>query len=429
MKFKTLLLAGALALAGVVAANAAGFFTNGVPPAGGTQYPTTIPLTGIETLPADTGLASGLNPQSEAVSTAQLAGYVGSVTGTWRNGLIGGDFGTNLWQRGTTSASITTVLLYGPDRWWGLSGTGTAFTIIKETGATDITAAYAASARTQRTASQTGVLPVCMGQVLTSANSTQYQGKLVEFTFNALDGANFSAAGATVTATIATGTGSDESAANFSTGAWTGYAATSTAVTTSTTWTRYSVVATIPVTATQIGVKICWTPVGTAGANDWVDFARMQLAANPAAVAYVGSGSNTAASALAFEHRPATIEAMLQYAYFWAVTEPAASISVAPSGQGASTTTCLLSIPLPVTMRTAPTYASAGTALGATTWTVTHVVTNTVLSTPFLAATTGGSTANMLNLTATTGASLTAGQTCTLTGAAAGNIITASAEL
>src|SRR5665213_2212278 len=162
------LMAGALCAAMILPASAAGLFTNGVPPAGGTQYPTTIPLTGIETLPADTNLTSGLNPASEAITTQQMASYTGSQLTSWRNGLIGGDFGTNLWQRGSTSASITTALLYGPDRWWGLSGTGTAFTIIKETGAADITTGYAASARVQRTASQTGVIPVCFCLLYTS---------------------------------------------------------------------------------------------------------------------------------------------------------------------------------------------------------------------------------------------------------------------
>ena len=440
IRTRNALAAGALCAAVFVAggALAAGFFTNGVPPAGGTQYPTTIPLTGIETVPADTNLGSGLNPASEAVTTQQLASFVGGQASLWRNALIGGDFGTNLFQRGSTSASITTVLTYGPDRWWGLSGTGTAFTIIKETGAADITSGYAASARVQRTASQTGVIPVCFGQVLTSANSTQFQGKTVEFVFHALAGATFSAASGNVTATIAYGTSSDDTAANFSTGAWAGYtAATAQVLPVTTTWARYSAVAAIPVTATQVGVKICWTPVGTAGATDFVEFAGAQLDSNPGAVALTGV-AGTAGQALQFERRPASVEAQLQQYYFWAIAEPAASIAIAPSGQGASTTTCILSIPLPTAMRVAPTAgfsgslpgtATAATTLGTATWTITHVVTNTALATTYLVATAGGSTVNELNLTATVASGLTAGQTCTLTGATGGGVITASAEL
>src|ERR1019366_3457179 len=289
MRLRNGLLAAAFIAASCVSpAMAAGSFP--YPPAGGTQYPTTIPLTGNEQFPADTGLTQGQNPATELITGTQLGGYMGSQIGTWRNGLIGGDFGTNLWQRGTTSASITTASLYGPDRWWGISGTSTAFTIIKETGASDIPVAFAASARVQRTASQTGVVATCVGQVLTSANSTMYQGKQVEFAFHALAGANFSAAGSTVTATIAWGTSADDSAANFASGSWAGYtAAVAQPITISTTWCRYSAVASIPLTATQVGVKICYTPVGTAGANDWFEFTGATLDENPAAVAATGA--------------------------------------------------------------------------------------------------------------------------------------------
>src|ERR1700682_3523822 len=97
-----------VALAGTVFASAvmvgaAGFFTNGVPTAGGTQYPSTIPLTGNETVPADTNLAQGLNPASEGITTAQLAAF-GNANGAKANFLIGGDATTNLFQRATTGA-------------------------------------------------------------------------------------------------------------------------------------------------------------------------------------------------------------------------------------------------------------------------------------------------------------------------------------
>lgn len=64
---RTILLAGALALS-AAAALAGGMVTN--------QYPAvTLPLTGNETLPADTNLSQGLNPQSEAITISQLKTY------------------------------------------------------------------------------------------------------------------------------------------------------------------------------------------------------------------------------------------------------------------------------------------------------------------------------------------------------------------
>lgn len=50
---------------------AAGMFS-GWPFAGGTQYPSTLPLTGDEGVAADTQLPSGLNPASELISVDQL---------------------------------------------------------------------------------------------------------------------------------------------------------------------------------------------------------------------------------------------------------------------------------------------------------------------------------------------------------------------
>ena len=47
-----------------------GILTNGLPAS-------PLPLTGIELIPVDTQLASGLNPESAAVTTAQLANFPG----------------------------------------------------------------------------------------------------------------------------------------------------------------------------------------------------------------------------------------------------------------------------------------------------------------------------------------------------------------
>ena len=70
-------LALALALTAGVAGSAlaAGLFTNGLPAA-------TAPLTGNETLPADTNLPQGLNPASEAITLGQLATWLRATVTT-----------------------------------------------------------------------------------------------------------------------------------------------------------------------------------------------------------------------------------------------------------------------------------------------------------------------------------------------------------
>lgn len=404
------------------AAWAAGFFTNGVPVAGSSSFPTTLPLTGNETIPADTNLAGGASPQSEAITLNQIAAFAQGFSGTsgFVNALTGGDFGVNLFQRGTTSASITTTLTYGPDRWWGLSGTSTAFTIIKETGATDIFPGTLATARVQRTSGQTGVVATCVGQVLTSADSTRFQGQTAEFSFTADSGANFSAASGLVTATIgySVAGAADQTAANFSTTSWTGQVNVSQNVNLTSSFARYSVVAPIPATATQLGLKLCFTPVGTAGTNDWLEFSNAQLDVNPTAVALTGVAA-TAGSALAFETRPAAIEALLQYRYFEQINEPAANIPVGTcQATGATAGICV--IPLPMPMRAAPVFTvTTGT------FKVNIAGTQTTWVTP--TAATGGAVNNIC--TATIGNTNTAGQMLILSGGGGSGVIGCSAEL
>jgi hypothetical protein len=359
MHFKKALLAavgGASLLAMLAAPALAGYYDT---------LPTLTSPPGTATVPMDTNYGQGRQPQTGKATLDTIGSAVGAsyASSGYRNGLIGGDFGTNLWQRGTTGASTTTALLYGPDRWWGLSGTDTAFTQVKQTSSQ--TAGFAGSNRVQRTAGQTGVLPICVGQALTSADSTRFQGKLVELSFHAKVGATFSAASSQVTAYIQYGTGASQSAADQSTSSWTGQTnAAATAVTLTTAWDRYSVTGSVPSTATQVGVKICYTPVGTAGATDYFEFTGAQLAANAGAVART-SDSQIAGqyNMLAYEHRPQTIESALQYGYFWRLAEPAsgAAISGACMATGANTNIC--NVNLPVVMRSIPTIAitTAGT--------------------------------------------------------------------
>ena len=63
--FYLALLAGLLAAGGAIAA---GFYTNGLTAA-------SFPLTGAETIPADTNLSGGREPQSESITVNQLKSY------------------------------------------------------------------------------------------------------------------------------------------------------------------------------------------------------------------------------------------------------------------------------------------------------------------------------------------------------------------
>lgn len=379
---------GGLATVAVIAgaANASGFFTNGVPLAGGTQYPSTLPLTGNETIPADTNLPSGLNPASEAITMASFGSYINGLPADG-NGLIGGDAGTNLWQRGTTGSSVTTTVTYGgPDRFAYWSGTNTAMTVSRDTTAADLPIGYQAAFKVARTSGQTGVVQMCVAQEVESVNAFQYQGNVAEVDFHAITGANFSPANANVTVYIVTGTSTDEGMAKLAFGlngggggssSWTGQANAAAAVVSLgavSTAGRYAAIASIPVTATEIGVALCYTPVGTAGTNDYVAFSGIQLRRSQQLLSYASTtvGYSAVTTPIsAFERRSQALETELQQRYYYQVSEVTGPSAVALCrAHSVTVAECLVNFP--VTMRNNPTmtytagFSTETTAAGGT---------------------------------------------------------------
>lgn len=341
---------------------------------------------------------------------------------SFRNMLVCGDATVCPWQRGTSIGSIANTGTMTADYWEAIGGASSSIVVSQQaqTGVNGFTKAM----QFQRTAANTDTAVVHLGQVLDSGDfGTSLQGKAVCLSFDALAGANFSPASGTFGYKVYAGTGSNQGYATMVGAGWTGATTPiSGTVTLNTLAQPVFACAQIPGNATEVGVDFFWTPAGTAGTNDWAQLLRVQLEA-------ISGVPITQAKPTVFEERSIGTERWLAQSRAYVIVEPAASISVSPSGQGASTTTCILSIPFPRTMRVAPTFTATGTALAITTWTITHVVTNTALATPFLAATTGGHTTNVANLTATVASGLTAGQTCTLTGAGGGSTLTFSADL
>jgi hypothetical protein len=308
-------------------------------------------------------------------SAIQMVGFANAQP-TTVSALIGGDAGTNLFQRATTGASVTTTVTYGgPDRWAYWSGTATAMTVSKDTTAADLPASgYTAAFKMARTSGQTGVIQTCMAQEVETANAVQFQGQNAEFDFHADAGANFSAASSNITAYIITGTGTDEGMQKLAWGlnaggggstAWAGQAnATAAVIPISTTGARYAAVAAIPTTATEIGVALCFTPVGTAGTNDYVAFAGIQLVRNPSLTAnttagYVCGTTVGTTSCTAYDRRPVGFEYLLQQRYYYQVTESATAIQARAICIMSTTSIANCLIRFPVSMRIAPTMTYA----------------------------------------------------------------------
>jgi hypothetical protein len=333
-------------------------------------------------------------------SGAQLGSFIHGLP--WPgNAVIGGDASTNLWQRATTGASVTTTLTYGgPDRWAYWSGTSTAMTVSRDTTAADLPATgYVAGFKMARTSGQTGVVQVCMAQQIEGSNAYAFQNQTAELDFHATAGADFSAASSNVVAYIVTGTTADEALSKmafaFNAGGggsstWAGQAnATAAVIPISTVTGRYAAVATIPSTAKEIAVVLCFTPVGTASTNDYVTFSGIQLVRNPglaASVSTTAGYSCTTINCSAFERRSQGLETDLQQRYYYQMTESATVIQVRAICVMSTTSIANCMIRFPTTMRIAPTMtytagfeASASTASSSAT-ACTALTTSTTLT-------------------------------------------------
>lgn len=355
-------------------------------------------------------------------SAALLGNYSASLPGNnAENWLIGGDATTNLFQRATTGSSVTTTVTYGgPDRWAYWSGTSTAMTVSQDTTAADLPsspATFKASFKMARTSGQTGVVQMCMAQEVESAQSYMMAGSTAEVDFHAITGANFSPASGNITVYVISGTGTDEGMQKMAWGlnaggggstAWTGQVNTGVTVATGTAGSvgRYTIAAPVPGTATEVGVAICYTPVGTAGTNDYVSLAGIQLTRNSALTTLAGTAGVALnvndPRAKSFLRRPVAFENLLQYRYYYAITESAAIYSVAPcSAVDTSHTNCIVTFP--TTMRIAPTMTYANGFASPTSTTQATLGACTTLSSAATVTSTVASTfAVLVNCAATT---------------------------
>jgi hypothetical protein len=154
------------------------------------------------------------------------------------------------------------------------------------------TAACRYALRIQRTAGNTSTGGIFLDQTLESANSKVYAGQQVTFSGWIRRGANFSASSNVVVMRILSGTGTDERVASGFTGQATVISQNKTLTTT---WQRFSVTGTVATTATQLAVVVSYTPVGTAGADDWFEITGAQLEIGAVPSTFQMNGESVAA--------------------------------------------------------------------------------------------------------------------------------------
>ncbi len=279
-----------------------------------------------ETLVADSSATTGLRWQ-------------GSMS-AGRNFILNGGF--DIWQRGTSVAVAASQTAYTTDRWKLSLGANASYTVSRQaTGDTTNLPFVQYAARVQRDSGQTGTNIGYFIQGIETVNSIPLAGKSITFSFYARKGANYSAASDALSFSVAYGTGTDQDPA----GAYTGQAnAISTSVTLTSTWQRFTATATMATTATEIKAFFNYTPVGTAGANDYYEITGVQLEVGSVATQFSRAGATLAGELAACQR------------YFQrridSVATPEETVGVA---QNYSTTQSFGSLNWINTMRVAPT--------------------------------------------------------------------------
>jgi hypothetical protein len=353
-------------------------------------------------------VTAGTTTVSGVATLSPIEASATSMVANFRNLLDGGDFTVNPFQRGTSQAAdISSTLTYMADRFFTVGGASSQINWSKQ--ADTAVATFSQALRWQRKAANADTAAIKMGQVVETADSIRAQGQAVTLQFWVKCGANFLASSASFTAQIVSGTGTDQSAANLAAGSWTGQNVVASAVVNPTTSdVLVTLTGVVPAAATQLGVLLSYTPSGTAGANEWLQFKGFQLE--------IGSGPTV------FEHRDVQVELEICQRYFWQINEPAATV-VLGIGQCSTTTVATVQINLPVQMRIAPTVAITAGTIGLT----VAAGTNQALTT--LVALAAGHTVNALGLTATaSAANLAAGNATQLIGNGGVGKIAASAD-
>jgi len=360
-------------------------------------------------------LTAGTLSTSGVATLAVPAGVGGSQLAFPRNVIDGGDFTTNPWQRGASFTGIANTPTYTADRWFAVGGAASSVSVSQITGVTNVLG-FNQALQFGRAAANANTAVISLGQVVETLDAIRCQGQQVTLSFWALAGANWSPASGNLNVLLASGTGTNQSAANLVAGTWTGYAsltltpqqgsttpAANIAQPITATWTRYAFTATVPAGCTQLGVLFNATPVGTAGAADFVQVMGVQL--------------EIGAQATPFEHRDIELELAIAQRYFFNIPEPASGVIVG-AGMVAGTNAEIIFIPLPVQMRAAPTVTVSA---GAFKFNIAGVATAVA---GFAAGTTH--TPNYISVVGTTTA--TAGQGTLLQGGAGAGFVQASAD-
>ena len=220
----------------------------------------------------DTRLPVGANGTSLVADSSQTTGLGWTATPSASNPII--NSAMQVWQRGTSFAIASSTATYTADRWC-VQRNATGSTISRQaTGDTTNLPFIQYGLRIQRDSGNTSTQLIAASQSFESVNSIPFAGKTITVSFYAKAGANYSSASSVFKMQIYSGTGTDQNVLSGLTGS---ALVIDGSATLTTTYQRFTFTGTVAATATQLAIYSFYTPVGTAGANDWAEITGVQI--------------------------------------------------------------------------------------------------------------------------------------------------------
>jgi hypothetical protein len=281
-----------------------------------------------------------------AANMNDFAGTLNTVPNSYgmaagKNALINGAF--DIWQRGTSFAGNPSQAC--ADRWFAGRSSVAGSTFTRQTS--DLNG-FNYKMRVQRDSGNSATNAIFLNQSVENLNSALFIDRPVTLSFYAKAGANYSAASSGLAVSILSGTGTDQ---NQMLVAITGQATVaSSTVTLTTSWQRFQITGTSASSAKQLFASFTFTPVGTAGADDFYEITGVQLEASSVATNFSRAGGTIQGELAACQR------------YYYRTT-PGLNYSQFGAAMAGTTTVAVLMNRFPVTMRIRPTaLEQSGTA-------------------------------------------------------------------
>ena len=250
--------------------------------------------------------------------------------------------GMDIWQRGTSFASSTSTYVFTADRWEIVRhGYLLGMTVSRQTAGLD---GFRYCARIQRDSGNTSTNNLQFQTSFETSEVLPFINKQMTISFYARKSST--ASSSSINAQIISGTGTDQAMKNY-TGGTVSFQQT---FTLTDSWQRFSFSGTVASPYNEFGIWFGYTPSGTAGAADYVEITGVQIELGANATQFTRNAGNIQSELAACQRYYIRFGNDQNYTFIG-------------SGNADSSTKANIQVPLPVSMRVAPTAIDYSTLL------------------------------------------------------------------